>query len=110
MPLIDADFSGSWREQTADNFQSRSLAGAVWSDQAKNFATCNCQRELIGGNELSGLTGRQIVFLGDPFDLDHGWKAILHRVWVQVNVLLTKNPALFCSFQFSARVGYCQAS
>jgi len=102
--LIDADFSGSRREQTADNFQSRSFAGAVWSDQAKNFAARNCQRKLIGGDEFSGLTGRQIIFLGDAFDLDHGWKAILHGVCVRVNALLPKNATMFSSFQFAARL------
>src|ERR1700674_836392 len=70
--FIHGDSACGREHEPADHLQRGSLAGAVWTDQAEHLAVGDLKRQAVRGNELARLAGRQVVFLGDVFEQNHG--------------------------------------
>ena len=70
--VVDRDFAGGGSEQTTDHFEGGGFAGAVGTDEAKDFALWDMQGEMVGGNEKIRAGGAGlVVLLGDVGEADH---------------------------------------
>ena len=58
----DSRSSGSWRRQRGHHANQSRLARAIWPEQAKNFALCDVEADVVDRHQISELLREMVHF------------------------------------------------